>query len=85
MKFCHHKLQRKLLLQETQNAAQAQVDSGIQPPSSISWQQCHDESSGYNYYWNMVNGEVTWDEPEELKQHKAELEKYYQLVGMSIL
>lgn len=63
------------MIQETQS------DTGLQPPSSISWQECYDETSGYTYYWNMHNGEVTWDEPKELKQHKAELEKYYQLVG----
>ncbi|KAL1455242.1 hypothetical protein WDU94_009351 [Cyamophila willieti] len=74
--------QRKNSQQDTQNARNpvTVTDTNIPPPTGVSWQECYDENSGYTYYWNMHNGEVTWEEPEELKQHKAELEKYYQLV-----
>uniref|UniRef100_A0A8D8VN78 Formin-binding protein 4 n=1 Tax=Cacopsylla melanoneura TaxID=428564 RepID=A0A8D8VN78_9HEMI len=74
--------QRRNSHQQTQHARHPVTiaDTNVTPPVGVSWQECYDESSGYTYYWNMHNGEVTWEEPEELKQHKAELEKYYQLV-----
>ncbi|GFS89740.1 WW domain-containing protein [Trichonephila clavipes] len=29
------------------------------------WQEIHDSSTGYNYYWNVQTNEVTWDCPVE--------------------
>lgn len=28
------------------------------------WQQCHDQSTGYPYYWNTLTNEVRWDCPQ---------------------
>ncbi|KAI5731942.1 hypothetical protein M8J77_018795 [Diaphorina citri] len=73
--------QRKNVQQDTPKARKPTLpDTTVPPPSAVSWQECYDDSSGYTYYWNMQSGEVTWDEPEELKKYKAELEKYYQLI-----
>ncbi|VEN39208.1 unnamed protein product [Callosobruchus maculatus] len=31
------------------------------------WKQCHDELTGYSYYWNIETDEVTWQTPASFK------------------
>lgn len=40
--------------------------------STVNWQECYDESTGYPYYWNVETNQVTWEIPPE---YKAWLEK----------
>lgn len=37
-------------------------------PVSV-WQQCVDENTQYQYYWNTLNNEVTWEIPLEFTQY----------------
>ncbi|GLH14072.1 Uncharacterized protein GBIM_18499, partial [Gryllus bimaculatus] len=43
----------------------------VQPQqvSSMAWQECYDENSGYAYYWNMETNEVTWEMPPEYQAY----------------
>nr|XP_018897949.1 PREDICTED: formin-binding protein 4-like [Bemisia tabaci] len=43
------------------------IDAANMKPVQITcaWQECHDENSGYPYYWNMTTNEVTWEMPAE--------------------
>ncbi|KAG5880874.1 hypothetical protein JTB14_038085 [Gonioctena quinquepunctata] len=36
------------------------------------WKQCHDELTGYSYYWNCKTDEVTWETPGEFKHQKRD-------------
>ncbi|GIX68915.1 WW domain-containing protein [Caerostris extrusa] len=40
------------------------------------WQEIHDSSTGYNYYWNVLTNEVTWDCPEEYKAYVQSLNDF---------
>nr|CAI5830508.1 unnamed protein product [Callosobruchus analis] len=45
----------------------------IAPPKQVVskdesvWKQCHDELTGYSYYWNTETDEVTWQAPTSFK------------------
>nr|CAD7407128.1 unnamed protein product [Timema cristinae] len=62
------------------NQRQAAVPGAVQqpppppPPSTMSWQECYDESSGYVYYWNMETNTVTWDMPPEYQAYIASVD-----------
>ncbi|XP_023012734.2 uncharacterized protein [Leptinotarsa decemlineata] len=43
-----------------------------EPPKVVEsvWKECHDELTGYSYYWNCKTDEVTWDPPADFKDQK---------------
>ncbi|VVC24264.1 Hypothetical protein CINCED_3A009900 [Cinara cedri] len=43
-----------------------------QKDSEYVWQECHDESSGYIYYWNVQTNIVTWEKPEFYEANSVE-------------
>jgi len=45
------------------------------PHPGSAWQQCHDQGSGYPYYWNTTSNQVRWDCPPEFRQWQISLAK----------
>jgi len=51
------------------------MSSAPPPHPGSAWQQCHDQGSGYPYYWNTTTNQVRWDCPPEFRQWQISLAK----------
>lgn len=51
------------------------MSSAPPPHPGSAWQQCHDQGSGYPYYWNTTTNQVRWDCPQEFRQWQISLAK----------
>lgn len=51
------------------------MSSAPPPHPGSAWQQCHDQGSGYPYYWNTTTNQVRWDCPLEFRQWQISLAK----------
>jgi len=51
------------------------MSSAPPPHPGSAWQQCHDQASGYPYYWNTTTNQVRWDCPLEFRQWQISLAK----------
>jgi len=49
------------------------MSSAPPPHPGSAWQQCHDQTSGYPYYWNTTTNQVRWDCPLEFRQWQTSL------------
>jgi len=49
------------------------MNSAPPPHPGSAWQQCHDQTSGYPYYWNTTTNQVRWDCPLEFRQWQISL------------